>query len=385
VENLALHFFPFPHVTGKVRRPGALIDWPERCSGCDRQCETSTANDLSLCSYGLNYLRVDDDLLIAGIVVNDYPGNTPARQKMKRRLGNQGISKKSLERIVDLSRSSIEQLEAELDSRFEQVVSEYRESQGYYEEIVERIRPEMQQALAQVHDYKQFVQQIIQNMDVLLEERFPERSLTDKIEGAKHEEAAIYWAAEMMDEKLEAVAFLQFPERIQELTEQGRFSLHGMVLKYVRIYQRKADQRGLSISVSGECWTEIEGNTRALGIIPHTLIDNATKYAPENSRVEIIFEELAGDVEFSVRSFGPAISTGEQETIFDPFVRGAAAREMRREGTGFGLAAAQAIARAHDTQIKVKQTKESGPEDTYMTTFQVKFEGARSGNRSIAR
>jgi signal transduction histidine kinase len=283
------------------------------------------------------------------------------------------VTRAALEKVANLSRTGVVALEAEIGAQIEEIIDDYRQSDKYLEEIVERLKPEMQQALAQVHDYKQFVQQVIQNLDVLLETRFPERSLTEKIELARHEEAAIYWAAQMMDEKLEAVAFLQFPERIKEVTEQGRCRLHGMVLKYVRIYQRKADQRSLETTVSGGSWGDIEGNTRALGIIPHTLIDNAVKYAPENTKVEITFDESDGEVNLVVRSFGPPITNAEKKTIFDPFVRGQAAREMHSEGTGFGLAAAQAIARAHNTQIEVKQTNERGPGGTYRTSFGVRF------------
>lgn len=385
MENLALQFFPYPHVVGDTRRQGALVEWPERCSNCDRQCENSAPGHLGLCSYGLNFLRVDEDLLIAGLAVQDYPHDTPARRKMLRRLKDRQVSSSDLKKVADLCADGMKKLETQLAEHIEQVIRDYRNSKGYQEDIVERLRPEMQQALAQVHDYKQFVRQIRQNMDVHLEARFPNKPLTEKVALASHEEEAIYWAAEMMDDKLEAVAFLQFPERIHEVTEQGRFRLHGMVLKYVRIYQRNADARDLKISVSGECWADIGGNTRALGIIPHTLIDNAVKYAPENSEVEVLFDEREGEVELSVSSFGPEIAPNEEEAIFDPFVRGKAARKMRTEGTGFGLAAAQTIAVAHDTRIAVRQLRQRGAEDTFKTTFSITFRPIGAGNQDMRR
>jgi len=210
-------------------------------------------------------------------------------------------------------------------------------------------------------------------MDVILDERFPNRSLPEKIELARHEEAAILWAAWAMDEKLEAVAFLQYPERIRELKERGTFHLFDTVKTYVKIYQRKADQNGLQVIVSGDQHATIEGNLRALGIIPHTLLDNAIKYAPMGSQIDLQIHHLPEKVLFSVASLGPMIRPEETEAIFEPFVRGAAAQRMRKEGSGFGLAAAQAIALAHDTRITVQQGRKAGLEGTFRTVFSVDF------------
>ena len=93
--------------------------------------------------------------------------------------------------------------------------------------------------------------------------------MDEKLERATHEEAAIYWAASIMDEKLDAMMFLARLDRIHEPREQGRTRLHGLVLKYVRIYQSRARLRDISTVVLGESWGKIEGNTRALSIIPH--------------------------------------------------------------------------------------------------------------------
>ena len=63
---------------------------------------------------------------------------------------------------------------------------------------------------------------------------------------------------------------------------------------------------GISRSpVVGDSWGRIEGNTRALGIIPHTLIDNALKYGPTGSRVIVAFEEDAETITLNVESFRP--------------------------------------------------------------------------------
>lgn len=169
MEDLTLQFFPFPHVVHGERRNGALIDWPNRCLDCDHHCEMGSTGEVSLCSYGLNYFKVDEDLLIAGIVLRDFPNETPARRKMYAKLRHQLVSKKEFDRVIELIEEANTDVDEELQRRVQAVITEYRQPSKHQEKIVQLLRPETQQAVAQVHDYKQFVQQIIQNLNVLLE------------------------------------------------------------------------------------------------------------------------------------------------------------------------------------------------------------------------
>jgi signal transduction histidine kinase len=323
----------------------------------------------------LNYQWVDDDLLIAGLMLHDYPIETAARKKMRSKLRTEALAQEELERVVERRAEATDDLEAELQSHMDSEVARYRKTKGYQRDILKALKPELKESLAQIHDYKQFVQQVVNNVDVMLEAKYPGIPLEEKIEKATHEEKAIYWAALIMDEKLEGAQFLESPGRIYEKREQGRCRPHGMVVKYARIYQRRADLKRLKVKVSGESWGEIVGNTRALGIIPHTLIDNALKYAPEGSRVEISFSEDSQHITLSVSSMGPRIRDDERERIFDLSYRGSAARRKSKEGTGFGLASAQNIAAAHDTRIEVEQSLDA-TDGFYLTTFSVSFKRA---------
>jgi signal transduction histidine kinase len=329
-----------------------------------------------MCSYGLNYVRVDEDLLIAGVAVRDFPYKTLAANKRLREVGRDSITRQQLGQIVAHCRLATEAQAAELRAGMDAVIDEFRESRTYQQEVVELLRPDLQSALAQVHDYKLFVQQIIQNMNVILETKYPGLEMSDKLDRATHEEAALYWAASLMDERLDAALYLDAPERILEPREQGTFRLHGLVLKYVRIYKGRADRNGVVVSLQGTSWAEIRGNARALAIIPHTLVDNALKYAPRSTPISVRFIETPTNVTLVVESFGPKIKAGEGARIFDLFYRGEAARQMSSEGTGFGLASAQNVARMHETEIMAKQTNREGPQRTFLTTFSVTFERA---------
>jgi signal transduction histidine kinase len=383
VEELALQFFPYPHVFKGKRREGLLVPWAPPCASSDRQCERSTEAGLQLCSYGVNFQRVDDDLLIAGIVVRDYPSMTEARKKVLSRVGKQAVTRQELEIVLEAAQAATAHLEAELRSRKDRIILDYKETAGYQTDIVEQLRPEIQEALGQVHDYKQFVQQVIQNLNVILGKRYPAPTVEEQLAQASHELQAIYWAARLMEEKLDAALFLIYPERIEEARDQKVFRFHGMVTKYRKIYERQMESRGLKLALEGEVRDYfILGNPRAISIIPHAFIDNAIKYAPRGTEIVLSFAETDDRILFSVRSYGPLIHTHEARRIFDIFFRGREAVKIDSEGTGFGLASAQAVAKAVGTEIKYRQEDKEGPSGTRWTEFSVAFDKAPERERA---
>jgi signal transduction histidine kinase len=385
MDELSLQFFPYPHVFRKERRQGVLVQWPDRCSGCDRQCEKAAVGPPQLCSYGVNYQRVSNEMLIAGIALSDYGAHTDARQKVLKAVGKASIRRSDLEKVVQQCHATTDQLEREMHEHKDKVIAEYRQSKGYQTEIVELLRPHLETTLAQVHDYKQFVQQIIQNLDVYLDSKTPGLPIEQKVEQATHEEAAIYWAARLMDEKIDAALFVLYPERVIASDARRRIRFHGLVSKYEKIYRRTIESQKLRIRTIGESWAEIEVNPRAIAIIPHALIDNAIKYAPEGTDVTLHFRDSDTQIIFGVESFGPIIQISEIDRIFELFFRAHAAERVSSEGTGFGLGAAQYIATTIGTKITVTQDGDRGPQDTRRTIFEVRLDRAPTDAQVSAR
>jgi signal transduction histidine kinase len=99
-----------------------------------------------------------------------------------------------------------------------------------------------------------------------------------------------------------------------------------------------------------------EAFTRALW----NLLDNAAKYAPEESPIAIEVANSDGQVVVQVRDEGPGIPADEQAQIFRKFVRGSAARSSGAKGTGLGLAMVSHIMKAHRGQITVASRPGAG-------------------------
>lgn len=90
---------------------------------------------------------------------------------------------------------------------------------------------------------------------------------------------------------------------------------------------------------------------RVTEVLVH-LLDNACKYSPPASRIQITGERRGREVVTSVADQGPGIDDLEQEMIFEKFYRGRDQR-MRAQGTGMGLAIAKAIVELHGGRIGV--------------------------------
>jgi two-component system, OmpR family, sensor histidine kinase KdpD len=80
------------------------------------------------------------------------------------------------------------------------------------------------------------------------------------------------------------------------------------------------------------------------------LLDNAAKFAPEGSGIEIAGRREDGDAVITVRDEGPGIPPGDLERIFDKFYRVQSA-DRQRAGTGLGLAICRGFVEAQGGQI----------------------------------
>ena len=77
------------------------------------------------------------------------------------------------------------------------------------------------------------------------------------------------------------------------------------------------------------------------------LLDNSARYTPQGSPIELSAEVREGDILVNLADRGPGISPGEENRIFDKFVRGAASSG----GIGLGLTICHAIVSAHGGRI----------------------------------
>ena len=95
------------------------------------------------------------------------------------------------------------------------------------------------------------------------------------------------------------------------------------------------------------------------------LLDNAIKYSPEGSRIEVIVDGDKDYVRFSVRDEGLGIPLGEQERIFDKFYRLDPDQRRGIGGSGLGLYICRELVRSMDGRIQVDSDPGQGATFTF--------------------
>lgn len=87
------------------------------------------------------------------------------------------------------------------------------------------------------------------------------------------------------------------------------------------------------------------------------LLENACKHTPAGSPVRVVARVQASRVLVEVADRGPGLPAGEEETIFEKFVRGS---KTHTQGFGLGLAICRAIAAAHGGEITAENRAGGG-------------------------
>ncbi|MGB6221403.1 sensor histidine kinase [Haloferula sp.] len=151
--------------------------------------------------------------------------------------------------------------------------------------------------------------------------------------------------------------------RIEEGRKQYHFEetdLSALLRDTLRLMQPLAEDRRVHLAFDiPDITATVDPNALQQALV--NLVDNAIKFSPEGSPVELrssINEE--DQVVITITDRGPGIPKSEQQNIFNRFHR--LGNELRREteGTGIGLSIVKHIVEAHGGAITVASTPTNG-------------------------
>lgn len=95
------------------------------------------------------------------------------------------------------------------------------------------------------------------------------------------------------------------------------------------------------------------GDAELLEFALYNLMNNAVKYSPAGTRVEVTFERAGQMGRISVRDQGIGMDEEELKHIFKKFYRSKRAEASGEKGTGIGLAIVEQIVSAHGGRVEV--------------------------------
>ena len=190
------------------------------------------------------------------------------------------------------------------------------------------------------------------NLELALSEHTP-------ADGSREEaslviERALRRMTRLTDDLL-ALARLESPEiapetfPASELLEESRLE-----------FASAAAGRGIQLDALAPSDLELYGDRDALRRALANLLDNAIRYAPEDSHVTVSAERENGAVRLEVADEGPGLEPDEYDKVFERFWRADGSRDRNGGGSGLGLAIVKRIAVAHGGSVSVRSEPGEG-------------------------
>lgn len=90
------------------------------------------------------------------------------------------------------------------------------------------------------------------------------------------------------------------------------------------------------------------------------LVENAVKFSPAGSEIEVSLQRVDGAVRFAVRDHGPGIVPRDEPLVFAPFRRLAAPDGHSAAGVGLGLTVAKRLVEAHGGRLWLERPQDGG-------------------------
>ena len=266
--------FPLPTASkpdgrrGLYFQDGSFISSSPDCVGCPTfECWTSVpdrAQGYGECRYGLNFVRLDDNRMIVGVLVNNGVSATRRAKSRSRKEPERRVTKGQIDSAVDRAKSLGPGVVEDFERHRRATMKRLTNDPELYKIVADNLRADFADNVGKSHDLVQLVKLIKGYSETLLQHRYPTKKPAEAAE-LMATEGAIYFASELMLGKLDALKYLDEPNQVFALPT--RFSIHPYVLKYVRIYRWEASQKELDLKLAGECYASCNYNSDAIGAI----------------------------------------------------------------------------------------------------------------------
>ena len=150
--------------------------------------------------------------------------------------------------------------------------------------------------------------------------------------------------------------------------ERHACDLHSVIAEVLEDVEGAALNKSIQISFdeTGDTYM-ILGDPVRMYHMTLNLVDNAIKYSPPETKIQISLHYTLEAVTLLVQDEGPGIPEEDLPYIFQKFYRGK--KTSTQQGTGVGLSVVAAIAQAHDGEATVYNLPENG------TAFKVTLPG----------
>jgi two-component system phosphate regulon sensor histidine kinase PhoR len=157
---------------------------------------------------------------------------------------------------------------------------------------------------------------------------------------------------ERLNSLLEDLLALSRLESINPELHREPISLSTLITGLIDDYRARPTTTGHSLNFALDpAVSEILIDPLKITQVFENLLENALKYAPRGSHIDISTRLHANDVEICVRDNGPGIPEADLPHIFERFYRVDKGRSREKGGTGLGLSIVKHIVQLHGGRV----------------------------------
>jgi two-component system phosphate regulon sensor histidine kinase PhoR len=137
-------------------------------------------------------------------------------------------------------------------------------------------------------------------------------------------------------------------------------NLDSFIDSFIASMESVTKKKSISLMYTSNHSSLIKADSQALERVMNNLIDNAFKYSPKDSLIEISTSENNEYIKVMVSDNGSGIAKSDQVYIFDRFYRTASARASDNQGSGLGLAIVKNLINSLNGEVGVNNRSEGG-------------------------
>ncbi|MGL6197879.1 MAG: HAMP domain-containing sensor histidine kinase [Lachnospiraceae bacterium] len=146
-------------------------------------------------------------------------------------------------------------------------------------------------------------------------------------------------------------------ESISLLTNAECFNVSEQIRESIVLLDRKWSKKNISFNLNMD-ELQITGNENLLKQVWMNLIDNAIKFSPASSEIDISLGISDGTVKFVITDHGAGMDGNKQKLVFDKFFQGDDSHAT--DGNGLGLPLVKKIVKLHQGEVTLKSQPEEG-------------------------
>jgi two-component system phosphate regulon sensor histidine kinase PhoR len=137
--------------------------------------------------------------------------------------------------------------------------------------------------------------------------------------------------------------------------------LPGLAGRLVAEFRERPAANGHRITlVADPAAGAVEGDALKLTQVFENLLDNAIKYTPPGSQIDVQVRRIGAEIEVGVRDNGPGIPPADLPRLFERFYRVDKGRSREQGGTGLGLSIVKHIVQLHGGRVWVESVPGKG-------------------------